>query len=226
MKVCIPIQENSQKEAKKRLQQVSKEADLAELWLDQIGDLDIKTLLQAKPLPVVCVCKRPADKGKFKGSFEELSDILLEAIKYGANYVDIPVNMPEKLNKKIVQQARKKRCKVIISHHDFKATPDYPKLVKIADSIKKRGADVVKIACLANKLEGTVNIIALGKHLQGLKTRHILIAMGQKGILSRILTPTLGGEMMFATLGKKGQTASGQLSAKELKKAWSLIKPK
>jgi len=226
MKVCIPIQQRTQKEAKKRLQQVSKEADIAEIWLDQIGDLDIKTLLKAKPLPVVCVCKRPADKGKFKGSFEDTSKVLIEAIKYGANYVDIPINMPEKLNKKIVQQARKKKCKIIISHHDFKATPDYPKLVKMADSIKKRGADVIKIACHAKSLQDTVDIIALGKHLQGLKTRHILIAMGQKGILSRILTPTLNGEMMFATLGKKGQTAPGQISAKELKKAWSLIKPK
>ena len=226
MKICIPIQQRAQTEAKKRLIEVSKKADLAEIWLDQIKDLDIKSLLKAKPMPVVCVCKRTADKGKFKGSFDELSDILLEAIKYGASYVDIPINMPEKLNKKIVQQARKKRCKIIISHHDFKATPDYPKLVKIADSIKKRGADVIKIACLAKSLQDTVNIIALGKHLQGLKTRHILIGMGQKGILSRILTPTLGGEMMFATLGKKGQTAPGQISAKELKKAWSLIKPK
>ncbi len=226
MKICIPIQVSTQKEALKSLQQVAKQADLAEIWLDQIKNLDIKTLLKGKHLPVVCVCRRPVDKGKFKGTFAELSGILLDAIKFGTSYVDIPVNMPEKLSKKIVQQARKKKCKVIISHHDFKATPDYPKLVRMADSIKKRGADIVKIATHANKLEDTVNIIALAKHLHGLKTPHIIIAMGQKGILSRILTPTLGGEMMFATLGNKGQTASGQLTAKELKKAWSLIKPK
>lgn len=230
MKICIPIQEKSQKKVKKRLQSAplsgEKQADLAEIWLDHIRDLDLKSLLKAKPLPVVCVCKRPEDKGKFKGSFEALSKVLLEAIKYGADYVDIPIKMPEKMNKKVVQQARKKNCRVIISHHDFKATSDYPKLVKIADSIKKKGADVVKIACHANRLEDTVNMIALGKTLQGLKTPHILIAMGQKGILTRILTPTLGGEMMFATLGKKGQTAAGQLSAKELRKAWSLIKAK
>lgn len=226
MKICIPIQAGTQKEAHKRLKEVAKKADLAELWLDQIEDLDIKELLKEKPLPIVCVCKRSDDKGKFKGNFEALSDLLIQAIKFGADYIDIPANMPESLSKKVVQQARKKRCKVIISHHDFKATPDYPKLIRLADSIKKRGADVVKIATFANDLQDTVNIIALAKTLRGSKTSHILIAMGPKGILSRILTPTLDGEMMFATLGKKGQTASGQLSVVALRKAWSLIQPK
>ena len=226
MKICVPIQVSTQKEVIKRLHQVAKQADLAEIWLDQIKDLNLKTLLKAKPLPVVCVCKRPADKGKFKGSFEELSRVLLEAIKFGANYVDIPLNMPEKLSKKVVQEARKKKCKVIVSYHDFEGTPDYPKLVKMTQKMTQKGANVVKLASMTRDLQDMVDIISLGKYLEGSNTRHILIAMGQKGILSRTLTPTLGGEMMFATLGKKGQTAPGQLSVKELKRAWSLIKPK
>ncbi|MBU0706604.1 type I 3-dehydroquinate dehydratase [Patescibacteria group bacterium] len=226
MKICIPIQAKTQKEALKMLYKAAKKADLAELWLDFIGDLDLKSLLGKKPLPVVCVCKRPADKGKFRGSFAQLSEILLQAIHFGADYVDIPFRMPKNLNNKIVQQARKKKCKIIISHHDFKATPDYPKLVKLADSIKKRGADVIKIATHANDLQDTINIISLASYVKSLKMPHILISMGQKCILSRILTPTLGGEMMFATLNKKGQTAPGQLSVRELRKAWSLIETK
>jgi 3-dehydroquinate dehydratase type I len=201
MKICVPIQENSRKAAQKRLKELSEKADLAEIWLDQIQDIDIKTLLKDKPLPIVAVCKRPAEKGRFKGGFETLAEMLQKAIEAGADYVDLPLDMPEKLNKKIVQKARKKGCKVIISHHDFKKTPDYPELVKITEKMAKEGADVVKIATHANSLQDTVNIIALAKYLQGRKTPHILIAMGQKGRLSRILTPTLGGEMMFATLG-------------------------
>ncbi len=226
MKICIPIQAATQKEAIKKLHEASKQADLAEIWLDHIKDLDLRELLANRPLKVVCVCKRPVNKGKFKGSFEDISMILLEAIKFGANYVDIPLDMPEKLSKKIVQEATKKRCKVIISHHDFKKTPDYDKMIKIVEKMIKKGANVVKLATLATGLQDTIDIISLGKGMQGQKTPHILIAMGHKGILSRILTPTLGGEMMFATLGKKGQTAPGQISVKELKKAWSLIQPK
>jgi 3-dehydroquinate dehydratase type I len=134
--------------------------------------------------------------------------------------------MPENLSKKIVQSAQKRKCKVIISYHDFKATPDYEKLEKLADSMQKRGAGVVKIATHAKGLEDTMTIISLASYLEAKKTPHILIAMGQKGILSRILTPTLGGEMMFAVLSKNQQTAPGQLTVKELRKAWSLITPK
>lgn len=210
----------------KALKKAKKEADLGEIWLDQIEDLDLKSLLKAKPLPVVCVCKKHSDKGKFRGDFAEMAEILLEAVKFGADYVDIPMQMPEKLSKKIVQEARKKGCKVIISHHDFKAAPEYPKLVKMADLIKKRGANVVKIAVTAKSLQNVADLLAVGKYLQGSKTPHIAIAMGQKGILSRILTPAMGGEMMFAPLSDSKKTAPGQLTVGELKKAWSLIQPK
>lgn len=226
MKICVPIQAKNQKEALKRLEEAKKGgADLAELWLDQIGDLDLKTLLKSKHLPVVCVCKRPEEKGVFKGGFEALAEVLLKAVSCGANYVDIPLQMPENLNKKIVHEARKKKCKVILSHHDFAATPDYSKLIKLSDIMVKRGASVIKIATHADDLDDTVSIISLASYCQGKKTPHILIAMGPKGILSRILTPTLGGEMMFAVLKKSRQTAPGQLTVKELRHAWTLITP-
>jgi len=226
MKICVPIQAKTQKEAQKRLLEASKKgADLAEVWLDQIGDLDLKTLLKAKPLPVVCICKQPKDKGLFRGDFLELSQVLLEAINCGADYVDIPMSIPENLSNKIVQSACKKKCKVIISYHDFKATPSYPKLIELAEVIQKKGASVVKIATQAKNLEDTVNMIGLATLLQTKKIPHILIAMGQEGILSRILTPTLGGEMMFAVLNKRQQTAPGQLTVKELRNAWTLITP-
>lgn len=224
MKICVPIQAKIQKEALKRLREAKKGgADVAELWLDQIGDLNLKTLLKTKPLPVVCVCKRVVDKGEFAGGFTALADMLLEAIECGTDYVDIPMSMPEKLSKKVVQEARKKKCKVIISHHDFSTTPEYSKLIKLVDSMAKRDADIVKIATHAKGMDDTVNIISLASYYQGKKTPHILIAMGQRGILSRILTPTLGGEMMFATLKKGRETAPGQLTVKELQNAWNLI---
>jgi len=85
--------------------------------------------------------------------------------------------------------------------------------------MKKTGATIVKIATQAQKLQDTFTILALAQ-----KIPHILIAMGKKGMLSRVLTPFLGGVMMFAPLSQKEATAPGQLTVKELKEAWSLIK--
>lgn len=222
MKLCLPILARTQAEALKKMRDASKHVEVAEVWLDQIVDLDLEMLLKTKPLPILCTVKAPAEGGQFKGGDEALAGLLIEVIQHGADYVDIPYSMSKKLSTKVIQSAQKSKVKTILSHHDFKATPSYPELLKLAEEMKKRGADIIKIACMAKSYQDTIHMIALAKALEG-KIPHILIAMGEEGKLSRILTPTLGGEMMFAILSKKGQTAPGQLTVKELRKAWKLL---
>ena len=222
MKICVPIKKKRQSEAVKALKLIKGKADLAEIWLDQIGDLDLKSLISKSPVPLVCVYKRKADKGSFKGSYGAMSEALIIACNAGANYIDIPFSMPEKLNKKVVKKADK--TKIIISHHNYQKTPSSEGLLKKARAMKRRGADIVKIATRARSLSDTLTIILLAQQLQAEKIPHILIAMGQKGALSRVLTPPLGGTIMFAPLTSSKASALGQLTVKELKEAWSLIK--
>lgn len=224
MLICTPIQVKTQKEAKKQLKILAGKVDMAEIWLDHIKDLDIDDLLKVKTLPVICVCKKENDKGKFKGSYKEASEVLIQAIKSGTDYIDIPLLMPKELNKKIVQVAKKHKVKIIISHHNFTKTPSISMLIKKAIDMQKRGASIVKIAVMAKSLSDTVAIISLAKQLESKGIKHILIAMGRVGALSRVLTPTLGGDIMFAPIEKKKGSAPGQISVKELKEAWSLIK--
>ncbi len=235
MKICVPIQEKTQKKALQKLHSLKGKADIAEIWLDHIEDLDIPSLLKNKPLPVLCVCKKESDKGKFKGSYPEMIKILKEASENGANYIDIPHLALRYLKK---SEIRDMRSEIVISYHDFKKTPSLKTLLKKAQEMKKSGADIVKIATMSNSLEDAFTIISLAQLLQAEKIPHILIAMGQKGILSRVLTPFLGGTIMFATLKKSPPQVRGsrhvvtegvgnrlgQLTVGELKKAWSLIK--
>ncbi len=225
MLICTPIQEKSQKTVLKRVQELKKKTDLAEVWLDQIKDLDLKSLIKKAPLPLVLVCKKPAEKGAFKGSDARLAAILSDSCKFGAKYVDIPLvglrNKDYGLSKVI---RNKKQTKIIISHHDFKKTPTLAWMLKTAHEMKKKGADIVKIAVMARSLEDAFTVISLAQILQAEKIPHILIGMGKKGILTRIITPFLGGTIMFAPLKTSKSTASGQLTVEELKKAWSLIK--
>jgi len=217
MKICVPIQLRTQKEVKKALKNIKGKADMAEIWLDHIKNLDIPDLLKNKPLPVICVCKKPNEHGKFKGSHSEAVKILIEAAKNGADYIDISIKAP-------VTRHQPPGTKLIISYHDFKKTPPTSVLLKKAEEMKKKGADIVKISVMAKSLNDTVRIITLAKQLQSKKISHILIAMGKKGALSRVLTPTLGGTVMFAPLTKTKSSAPGQLTVKELKDAWKLLK--
>ena len=235
MKICVPVKEKSQAKVMKVLSEVSKSADLAEVWIDQIEDLDLKSLIKNSPVPLVCACKRTEEGGLFSGTYNQMADLLIQAILCGAEYIDIPISMPELLNKKIVQHRQMsdvkgqmlnvkcQRSKVIISHHDFQKTPDDKTLQKIVGKMLKRGADVVKIAVTAKSDEDSLSIIFLAKKLKSEGIPHILIAMGKKGILTRVITPFLGGEMMFAPLKKSSSTASGQLTVGEIKKVWGMI---
>ncbi len=205
------------KEAKKALILAKKHADMAEIWLDHIKDLNIADLLKNKPLPVICVCKKPAEKGRFKGTNKELIETLSDSLRHGADYIDVPFSFR---NSKLDIR----NSKIIFSFHDFKKTPTLTSMLKKAEEMKKAGADIVKISVMAKSYADTVQVIALAKHLQSKKIPHIIIAMGKKGALSRILTPTLGGTIMFAPISKTKSSAPGQLTVKELREAWSLIK--
>ena len=91
MKICVPVQASTMTGAKKAMSEIKGKADMAEIWLDHIKDLDIRDLLKNKPAPVICVCKKPDEKGLFKGSWSDVAGILTEAIKNGAEYIDLPI---------------------------------------------------------------------------------------------------------------------------------------
>lgn len=220
--ICTPLQETTQKATQKRLKALKGKVDLAEIWLDHITDLNLKTLFKSKPLPVVVVCKKPNEFGRFKGLWQALAQVLTMAGQLGADYVDVPLQMPEKLSKKIVQEV-KKTTKIIVSFHDFKKTPSPTALYQKALKMKKRGAHIVKIATYCKTRQDAINLILLAHQLQDAKIPHIIIGMGPLGQLTRILTPTLGGAFMFAPLVKSKSTAPGQLTVRELKNAWNLI---
>lgn len=226
MKICVPIQAKTMKEAKKALNNIKGKADMAEIWLDHIKDLNVSDLLKYKPLPVICVCKKPDEKGHFKGAYREIFETLSSALRNGADFADVPLKICD-LGFKISDlksQFTSHKSQIIISFHDFKKTPSESLLLKKAEEMKKMGADIIKISVMAKSLNDTIRIITLAKILQSKKIPHILIAMGQKGALSRVLTPTLGGTIMFAPLSKSKSSAIGQLTVKELKETWSLLK--
>ena len=218
--LCTPIKTSTQKEALRRWRALKGQADLAELWLDEIRDLDLPALLKHRPTRVICRGKRA-----------------LEAGRLGADYVDVlypNVILRSAKRRRISRITRDEEilrfaqndmgCKLILSHHDFKRTPSYDSLLKLALRMRRAGADIVKIACAARSFSDAFTMIFLAEELCGRGILHILIAMGPKGRLSRILTPRLGGTLMFAPLKRLQGTAPGQLTVKELRKAWGLIK--
>ena len=97
---------------------VQQGAKLVELRIDYInGEANIKRLVTHRPGPVIITCRRPADGGKFAGTEDQRLMLLRTAIAEGVEYVDLEDDVAGKI-------PRFGPTKRIVSHHDFRKTPD------------------------------------------------------------------------------------------------------
>ena len=97
---------------------VEQGAGLVELRLDYIdGEVNLKRLLNDRPGPVIVVCRREADGGKWTGTEEERLMLLRTAISQGVEYVDLEEDA-------VAGVPRFGKTNRIISLHDFRKTPE------------------------------------------------------------------------------------------------------
>lgn len=145
-------------------------------------------------------------------SDKERIGILKKAIDLGAVYVDVELDAKSGVLDALIPYARQKRTHVIVSYHNFDATPSTETLFDILNKCYAAGGDVAKIACHANSHEDTARLLALYAE----KGRKIVIGMGTHGRITRLAASQLGAEFTFAALSKSEATAPGQLTYGEM----------
>ena len=211
--ICIPITARSTEDTVSEMVSASKYADIVELRIDYIPDLQdaetcIEKSLKSKTKPIIITNRPEREGGKFNGSEQDRLRLLQKAIELGADYVDIEYDS-------IKQITRRSSSKVIISHHNFKETPH--NLSKIFNDICQHKPDIVKIVTYANDITDNIRIFEL---LKSAKVPTISFCMGELGNISRILTSKFGGFLTFASLEKGKESAPGQLTVDELSKIY------
>lgn len=141
------------------------------------------------------------------------ASILARAIEAGAAWVDLEIETSPEWRKPLIDLARSKKCKVIISWHCFGKTPTDDELHGIVDSLYAAGADVAKIACLSNNIADSSRILGLYSKYR----RLVALGMGDAGKITRIAALSLGAPFTFASV-QDNSTAPGQIDYKELEK--------
>ena len=180
-------------------------AQLVELRLDFIQSaLNLKRLVDNRPGPVIITCRREQDGGKWTGTEEARQMILRSAIASGVDYVDLEDDIAGKI-------PRFGATKRIISHHDFRKTPD--QLEELHARLCEFDPDIVKIATLANHPQDNMRMLRLVKNS---RTPTIGICMGDIGTPTRILAGKFGSPITFATFSKERAMAPGQISYQEM----------
>jgi 3-dehydroquinate dehydratase-1 len=123
--------------------------------------------------------------------------------------VDIELSTPKHLREKVVSGAKKAGMSVIMSHHDFSATPPIDTLVDVARRLAGAGCDIAKIVTFAEEPRDALRMLDFLVKVQGeVSVPVIAFAMGEAGRLSRVAAPLLGSPIVYAAAGKT--TAPGQ----------------
>jgi len=177
--------------------------ELAEIRLDRMGDLSVEDVatLFARHKGMIATC-RP---GSFPDDGRKAR--LLAAVSAGAAYVDIELESEEPYREEIMAKAREFGCKVIISFHDHEKTPDRKTLSAIVEDSFLKGADIVKIACTVRSERDNARLIGLLDDSRSI----VVIGMGEKGRITRVVAPLLGSPFTFASLTRGRETAEGQI---------------
>src|SRR3989338_8331989 len=87
--ICIPIIANKLPDALHDMAEASMVADIIELRIDYIKDVDLKRLLEKRIKPVIVTNRPVREGGKFNGSEEERIELLKLALQLQADYVDV-----------------------------------------------------------------------------------------------------------------------------------------
>lgn len=170
----------------------SEKADLVELRIDRLADPDVAGALAGRRGPVLVTCRPSWEGGGFAGSEAERFALLEEALRLGAEYVDVEWRAGERARALV---DRRRGRGLVLSLHDFEGVPgDLP---GVAEAMAATGAEVVKLAVTARRLAETLPLRSLGRTL-GQRRQLAIVAMGAAGVPTRILASHFGSCWTYA----------------------------
>lgn len=179
------------------------EADLVELRLDGVADVDVAGALSGRRFPAIVTCRPVWEGGRFDGDEETRRSMLSQAVQAGAEYVDVERRadwMPD---------VRGTASRVIVSDHDFEHVP-----VDLTDRVRHMraaGASIVKVAAQVSDLSGVFRLRDLVA-AAGASGNTVVIGMGEAGQVTRLLPARFGSCWTYG-----GDAAPGQIAVTHLR---------
>jgi 3-dehydroquinate dehydratase/shikimate dehydrogenase len=117
-------------------------ADMVELRLDGIRDLNVAAALDRRNKPVVVTCRPQWEGGRFSGTEEERHRILAEALALGAEFVDVEwaaLHAGHQPNFADIVQVDPSR--IVVSSHDLRGSARRPAGARTGHAQPRRGGD-------------------------------------------------------------------------------------
>ncbi len=231
--ICVPIVASNYDELVKESSEVlAAKPDLVEWRVDYYDDVFDKELLldvlqslrdKLHEIPLIFTLRLDLEGGVKKIDSQYRIDLIKEAIKSkNIDIVDIELIVGDQI-RDIVNLCKENGVYVLVSNHDFEKTPPKKDIIDKFIEAQNMGADIAKVAVMANKKEDALELLYAVNDVREKYTDIPIvgISMSEKGIISRIMGMTYGSAFTFAS-GRQG-SAPGQLSISKMRKLLEII---
>ena len=141
---------------------------------------------------------------------------LIKAIEAGARYVDVEIEAPKQMSKRVRQAAHENGTVFIRSYHDFEGTDSIPALKALVEKCRYHGADMVKLVTTARCAEDVERVMSLYEWARTEGIDLIAFCMGDAGRESRLECLKRGAPYTYAALTAEEAAAPGQWPAEDM----------
>jgi 3-dehydroquinate dehydratase/shikimate dehydrogenase len=213
-RLCGVLAAPTARELRRLLAQALRETPTAEIRLDWLkNDTERRAFLKwmkahrPRKAQLIATCRRRVGGGEFAGDADEELYWLIQAREAGCAWCDLEVETLRELPGKSVDGYAVPE-KVLLSMHDFRRTPVFPKKLTVPAT---GGARAIKVAAMARSISDSARILQLARNSRDV----VAIAMGEIGLPARVLALCEGSALAYAPVATA--TAPGQIPLHDLK---------
>ena len=225
--ICTTIQNKTAEQILEALEQ----CEMAEIRLDScvLSARETDDVFTSD-VPLVATC-RIAEVMKNEPSLQDLPETtrevkammlaekrLVRAIEAGARYVDVEIEAPKQMSKRVRSAAHENGTIFIRSYHDFEGTGSLESLKNVVEKCTYHGADLVKVVTTAHSEEDVKTVMSLYGHCAA-NGGLVAFCMGEAGRQSRLECLKYGAPYTYSALTAEESAAPGQWPVAEMRKA-------
>lgn len=223
---CIPVVSQNQRQlAEDMAEIVSHDPDVIEWRVDHYDGLDdpghIRQAIAiiaplVEKIPLLLTFRHISEGGFREASPETRLNIIRIACQSGKiDLVDVENANPTQFIAAVRDMARATGVKLVLSYHDFAGTPPEEELLAKLQESKELGADIAKIATMPRSFSDVLTLVSATRRARqgGLDIPIISVAMGDLGVVTRIIGGEMGTDMTFVC--SANASAPGQVNIED-----------
>lgn len=223
-KICLPVVGKTNEEI---LQQISSFSsyiyDFIELRIDfyeNISDSSkvislLKEITKITNKPILFTYRSLKEGGQVQLSDDEYVRLIETACCSDVDMIDVEVMSGNQLVYQLVEMIHKNNKKVILSYHDFTATPNDLEIKGVLEKMEILNGDILKIAVMPQTYKDVIRLLNVTMEMsEKLNKPLITMSMGHLGKVSRLIGELTGSCVTFASAGKS--SAPGQVDVEDI----------